>query len=711
MALQTILDRLVTVIEFDEQSEELETTQKRVKNLRQDLDQLGNTLIAAGTALAGFGAFSVKTFADVEHAMDKLATRTGGTFAEMETQYGASIRKMRLDTGVGADEIINTYIRAISAGITGAEADADVRTAAHFQAAQLGGAEDVLSTATTLWGEYKKVAMETGREVLSVRDHIDLIAKTAQVGEGQAQDFASAFKFVAPLAAELGATETEFASLLATISHVAPSANEGATQLRSFMTALLNTTPQAEKAYEKLGTTILDVRNRLKREGFFQFYREFQLVMSGDLSFGQARDLIAEGLSDEEILSRFGRRDQGQKLGLLGDILGRREAQSFALGAKMENIEMRHSFIAGETGLEFRGASERADRQYESLTQKTQKFRESIKLLGESVGATLAPGVKRVTDNLAGMAETMADSDSAAGELGAAASLLGAGMLTAGIGIRGVSWALGALSIVTRLNPIGIIATAVAALGLALAVVVEDWDEFAAKVARGLGFGGETAQGKLRDTRMEMERIQGLLSDQNIQGQGRIELQQQLNELLEREIELQKQANRELETKRLTGNLEKYASDILGLGRTGENRAVVASLRGAATRTARELARLQLGEDAPDFSVLSLAGEILDREGRQLETVGDATSRAFRSVNVFSPEFQAARFDTLPLANPGTTTAPNQTLNRYVEPGAIQIYTDDPEGVRQVIQDEVGQQAVTRQEFEAELEQAARTPF
>ena len=141
--------------------------------------------------------------------------------------------------------------KAESANIKGAQAIEDVTTAMHFQAAQLGDGEAALSTATTIWQTFRKEAAQAGREVLTTGNIIDLIARTAQVGEGNVEDFSMAIKRVAPNAAALGLTETQFAAMVATISQVAPTVDEGSTQLDSFLTSMVKTTPAAETGLQE----------------------------------------------------------------------------------------------------------------------------------------------------------------------------------------------------------------------------------------------------------------------------------------------------------------------------------------------------------------------------------------------------------------------------------------------------------------------------
>ena len=367
MALRRVIDRVVTEVLFEEDSSKLETTDARVQRLRGNLDQMGNSLLVVGTALLALGGNAVRQFANIERGWDRLANRTGNSAEGMMRQYAAASQTVRQETGQSFDDFIRTMTKAESANIKGAQAIEDVTTAMHFQAAQLGDGEAALSTATTIWQTFRKEAAQAGREVLTTGNIIDLIARTAQVGEGNVEDFSMAIKRVAPNAAALGLTETQFAAMVATISQVAPTVDEGSTQLDSFLTSMIKTTPAAERAYKKLGTTITEVRERINRGEIVDVFRELQLAVGLDSgSMGAVRKLIGEGASDTEIEATITARGHSESLDILGDLFGRKEAIRFFLGADHEEISRILGFIEGN----FKGLSREASAAVDTLADK-----------------------------------------------------------------------------------------------------------------------------------------------------------------------------------------------------------------------------------------------------------------------------------------------------------------------------------------------------
>ena len=92
---------------------------------------------------------------------------------------------------------------------------------------------------------------------------------------------------------------------------------------------------------------------------------------------GAVRKLIGEGASDTEIEATISARGHSESLDILGDLFGRKEAIRFFLGADHEEISRILGFIEGN----FKGLSREASAAVDTLTDKTDKMKESVRIV------------------------------------------------------------------------------------------------------------------------------------------------------------------------------------------------------------------------------------------------------------------------------------------------------------------------------------------
>ena len=337
-----------------------------------------------------------------------------------------------------------------------------------------------------------------------------------------------------------------------------------------------------------------------------------------DIAYDEITRRRGTGESFAKIREGLRKRSEDEIMELFGDAIGRAEGLKFIASIAYQDIITRTTGIGGDedpsfvTGTAFIGESERADRQYDRLSEKTGRLKESVKVLGGEIGGVLAPGLGRATDRMTDLVTEAGEADSVLPELGAAAVIFGGQLLVAGGALKGISVGLGILKVAMASNPLGLILLGGTAR-----------DRRACGRGRRLGRVHREGPEGNRPRRPEHRKPapghatavgghRADLADENVEGQARVDLLAEQNALLEKQRDLQAQVARESEIKRLTSRIEYYA-DLLT---TETNRNVALGLKGAATKSARERARLELGEDAPDFAVFRRSFEILDEQTR-----------------------------------------------------------------------------------------------
>ena len=228
---------------------------------------------AVTTLTAGIGK-ALASFIQFEHAIARVATTTGTSFAQVEAQYASLVQGIAQQTGVATDEIAAGVQKAISGGVRDvAEVTNLITQAARFQAAGFGSLAQAVSSTTTVYANFAAQGYDT-------LELLDAITIAAQQGEGEVSDFSPAFKRLSGTAKLLNIDLADMGAIIANISQTAPSVSEGVVQIEGALKLLIKPSQQAQQALKELGTSASELRNTLVTEGFAAFIEEVQRLVS-----------------------------------------------------------------------------------------------------------------------------------------------------------------------------------------------------------------------------------------------------------------------------------------------------------------------------------------------------------------------------------------------------------------------------------------------
>ena len=383
-----------------------------------------------GAALSAAMVGVLKAHTSLESKVTEVAGKTGLSVKRIRDDYVDALREIGQRTGQADIPLLDGLQKALSAGLEGPAALEAVEVAAQAAAAGIGDISDQVSAATTL----VTIFGGTGRDAL------DTIARAAQVGEGETQDFAAAIKGVAGFAEQLGLTAHGTAAGLASISQVAASVPEGMTQFRSFLQSLLSPSEQARREVEALGDSFANLRDLARREGLAAV-------------LARVREL---GGGDPERLAR---------------LLGRTEAEAFALTVDTSALAGLETEIAGS----FRGTIAKAFAEGENdIGRNLARLREAFKDFMEEVGAEIAPPALEVVRTLQGIVKTLGELPTPFKRAIGVATLFGPALLGLGFALRlaagGIGrFYLGLLNLRTMpVGPVTLMTTKVKGLGGAI---------------------------------------------------------------------------------------------------------------------------------------------------------------------------------------------------------------------------------------------------
>ena len=232
---------------------------------------------ATTAAFIGMSTIALREFAKIETAIAQIGTRTGRSGEDIAGNFTRALSQIRRATGVEGERIADTLQKSISAGLSDGIAVELTLRGAQFEAAGLGEAAAVASTATTLMTAFGDAALSASRSV-------DIVARTAQIGEGDVADYASAFKSSAGLANLFGVSIDELSAALAENSKVAATVTTAGTQVEAFLRTFAGP-PQkvAVAALEEVGLTFDQLRETIRTEGISGALREIEDAFGGSV--------------------------------------------------------------------------------------------------------------------------------------------------------------------------------------------------------------------------------------------------------------------------------------------------------------------------------------------------------------------------------------------------------------------------------------------
>ena len=186
---------------------------------------------------------SFQGFIDFNRALAEIQTISPDSLE----QLGSEVRRLSDDFNTPILDVARAKYEILSNGFETTAESSQVLVAAlklsKVGLSDVGQAADLISTTLNAYG---KTASEA--ETISAK-----LFKTIELGRVKASELASAFGRVAPVAAEIGATEDEMLAAFSSITIGGVNASEAATQIRASLSALLKPSKEAEEALRKLG--------------------------------------------------------------------------------------------------------------------------------------------------------------------------------------------------------------------------------------------------------------------------------------------------------------------------------------------------------------------------------------------------------------------------------------------------------------------------
>ena len=226
--------------------------------------------------LVAAGAAATKLALDFDKSMTQIESLVGIASDDVK-KMGETAKKMAVDTGKSANEAAEALFFITSAGLKGADATDTLNASLKASAVGLGETKVIADLATSAMNAY-------GVENLNASASTDIMVAAVREGKLEASALAGAMGGVIPIASNMGVGFDEVGAAMAAMSRTGTGAAEGATQLTAILASIKKPTDGAVQALAKMGLSTEDVQKSLSEDGLLA---TLEMLQSGLKQTGQ----------------------------------------------------------------------------------------------------------------------------------------------------------------------------------------------------------------------------------------------------------------------------------------------------------------------------------------------------------------------------------------------------------------------------------------
>lgn len=231
-----------------------------LKNVGDKISSAGQALMPLSTAAAGLSAGIIKTTADFDTSMSKVAAVSGAAGDDFDALRNKA-REMGETTKFSASESAEAMNYMAMAGWKTEDMLNGISGVMNLAAAsgeELATTSDIVTDALTAFG---MTAEDSGH-------FADILAASASNANTNVAMMGESFKYAAPVAGSLGYTAEDIAVALGLMANSGIKASMAGTSLRNIFTRMAKPTKESAMAMERLGLSIDD------GEGHMYSFRE-----------------------------------------------------------------------------------------------------------------------------------------------------------------------------------------------------------------------------------------------------------------------------------------------------------------------------------------------------------------------------------------------------------------------------------------------------
>lgn len=462
---------------------ELEKAASAWKSTGEKISGAGKTLSVASAAVTGLAVSAVKTTADFDAAMSKVAAISGATGDELDALRDKA-REMGEKTKFSATESAEAMNYMAMAGWKSADMLNGIEGIMNLAAASgedLATTSDIVTDALTAFG---LTAQDSGH-------FADILAAAAANANTNVAMMGETFKYAAPVAGALSFSAEDTALAIGLMANAGIKASQAGTSLRGIFSRLASPTKESGTAMDSLGISLVDTSGNVKDLG--TLLDELREAFGGlsEAEAAQYASMLAGKNAMSGLLAIVNASDEDfTKLSGAIDSC----SETFVKTADGAVIPMSEAVASGtDTIEEYNGAAEQmAATMQDNLSGQLTILKSQTEELQISFGELLIPTIRDVVGHTQAFVDKLNELDEEDQKtiitIGLVVAAIGPALILIGKVITAVGTIIGvlpklkagisAVNLVMSANPIGAVIVLIGALVAAFVALWNNCEEF-----------------------------------------------------------------------------------------------------------------------------------------------------------------------------------------------------------------------------------------
>ena len=488
-------------------SADMRKTEMQIQAAGRAMKAMAGVAAAAGVALAGKTVVdSVKTYVEFEDAVTKAGSKfkdvdvTSAEYNQTLEKLQASAREVGALTKFSAVDSANALDKMAMAGLTSEQSMGMLMGTTNLAAAVGLDLTSAVDMATDAMGAFNLVSEDQDQISANMNRIADVVAKTTNMANLDMNMWFESVKMGASTFTSLGGTIEEFSAYAGTLANAGIKGGMAGNALKNIMLNLSAPAKAGADALKELGINVFDAQGQMLP--LTDIMKQFEKNLAGvadDRKAALLKDIFGkEQISSFNVLLSAGSKNLAEFTKTLENSGGTAEAiagaqmksfngmieqlksawqdkqlslgKAFEVGGAKDALASLITYVQNFDVASIAGALTQIMQAIPGIVEGFVGFVQTLWNMREIIGAlVLAWGVYKVAIIGALVVEKMMAFFSAIKAVQAAT--------------QGMSTAQAALNVVMNANPIGLIITAVAALGLGIYELIKHWDSVSAAMS------------------------------------------------------------------------------------------------------------------------------------------------------------------------------------------------------------------------------------